>query len=619
MTTKLEKLMFSINLLDRVSGPAGRIQKTLGNVASSAQANFDKIAAGGVGVAAAGYTLKSLASPAHDFNMAFGEIRSLEVAEKSLDALSDSAVAFSIKYGESAREFVSSSYDIQSAINGLEGNELARFTNASNVLAKGTKSDAATITDYMGTMYGIFKSSADEMGRGEWVERLTGQTATAVKMFKTTGTEMAGAFSSLGAEATSAGIAQAEQMAVLGKLQSTMSGSEAGTKYKAFLTGVGAAQDKLGLKFTDTGGRMLGITAILEKLQGKFGRTLDVAESDALKKAFGSDEAVGMIKLLMADTAGLKSNIQELGNVKGMAQAEKMAGAMVDPFQRWSQGVTAVRIGLGQALLPVLTPAIEEMAEGAGAIYRWTQAFPGLTRWIGYGIVTVVGLTGAVAAFAAIGGVARLATLGYGNATKFAGIMTGIFSKESKLAAVATAGWNLVVGLASGGMTVLRWALIGARTGMLWLNAAMYANPIGFVVLGVAALTGAVAGIIYYWDDLKKAFLDSSWGQAVMGIVDKVIGSFSKLTGAWDWVQDKLSWVPGMGGRDPAADIPKTSPSLDAPRKAAAVPGGAGRSIAQAITHNTRSESSQSIHIGQITTTRPINAQEIGNQLLMGV
>ncbi|MGB3222023.1 MAG: phage tail tape measure protein, partial [Desulforhopalus sp.] len=254
MATQLQKLMFSIGLLDKVTGPAGRIKKTLGSVANTAQESFGKIAGGAAGVVASGYAMTSLATPAHEFNMAIGEVRSLDVAQSSLDALSNSAVSFSVKYGGTAAEFVKSSYDIQSAIAGLVGDELASFTDASNILAKGTKSDAATITSYMGTMYGIFKGSADSMGKAQWVEQMTGQTATAVQMFKTTGVEMASAFSSIGAGATSAGIAQSEQMSILGSLQATMSGSEAGTKYGAFLSGIGDAQDKLGLKFTDSNG-----------------------------------------------------------------------------------------------------------------------------------------------------------------------------------------------------------------------------------------------------------------------------------------------------------------------------------------------------------------------------
>ena len=54
------------------------------------------------------------------------------------------------------------------------------------------------------------------------------------------------AFSRLGSAATAHGVAMNEQMAILGELQATMSGSEAATKYQAFLTGIGKAQTKWG-------------------------------------------------------------------------------------------------------------------------------------------------------------------------------------------------------------------------------------------------------------------------------------------------------------------------------------------------------------------------------------
>lgn len=588
MATQLEKLMFSIDLMDRVTGPAGKIEKALNNMGDQTRHNFSKITDGFDVMQGAGNVIQGITAPAQELNMAIGSVRSLDVAQASLDALADTAIGFSIRYGESASDFTSSSYDIQSAITGLVGNELASFTNASGILAKGTKSDANTITDYMGTMYGIFKKTADGMGKAQWVEQLTGQTATAVQMFKTTGGEMAASFSSLGADATSAGIAQAEQMAVLGKLQATMSGSEAGTKYQAFLRGVGEAQNKLGLNFTDSNGRMLGMVDILGKLQGKFGDTLDVAEGDSLKKAFGSDEAVGLIKLLMADTEGLAGNIDALGQVKGMEKAMKMADDMVDPFQQWDQGISAVRIGLGQALLPVLQPFLTDMAEGAGTIYQWTQEFPGLTKWVGYGALTIAGITGVVATFGVMMGLAGLAASGFSSSMLFMKFATG--------------GVGKVLGL--------------ARAGFLWLNTAMWANPAVWVVGGILALTAGVAAAIYYWDDLKAAFLDSSWGQAIMGWIDKILAGFQSLTGPLDWVKDKMAWLPGMGP-DPGGDIPKTSPSLDAPRRSTVMSGGVGKTIANAVTNNSRSDSS-TMHVGQIVTNRPVNAQEVSSMLTMG-
>ena len=39
------------------------------------------------------------------------------------------------------------------------------------------------------------------MGKSKWVEQVTGMTATAVQAFKTTGTEMSAAFTSIGGAA----------------------------------------------------------------------------------------------------------------------------------------------------------------------------------------------------------------------------------------------------------------------------------------------------------------------------------------------------------------------------------------------------------------------------------
>ena len=235
---------------------------------------------------------------------------SLDVDAKGLKLLDATAKQYAMSYGGTAAEFVASSYAIQSGIAGLDASQLADFTRASNVLAKATKADAATMTNYAGTMYGSFKQQADAQGKSSWIEDVAGKSAYAIQIFKTSGTEMSAAFTALGANATSSGIKLEEQMAILGKLQATMSGSEAGTKYKAFLAGVGQAQKELGLKFTDGQGRMLPVLQILDKLKKKYGSLDVLADSDLIKKAFGSDEAVSMLKLLIQDTGGLADNIK---------------------------------------------------------------------------------------------------------------------------------------------------------------------------------------------------------------------------------------------------------------------------------------------------------------------
>jgi hypothetical protein len=107
---------------------------------------------GMAGMIGAAHALKAALAPGLGQNAALGEVESLGVAADALELLNQKSLQFSIAYGESAAGFVRSAYDIQSAIAGLTGSEPAVFTNSSNVLAKATKADAATVTDYVGTM-----------------------------------------------------------------------------------------------------------------------------------------------------------------------------------------------------------------------------------------------------------------------------------------------------------------------------------------------------------------------------------------------------------------------------------------------------------------------------------
>ena len=261
-------------------------------------------------------------------------------------------------------------------------------------------------------MYGVFRNTADQMGKSNWVEMVAGQTATAVQMFKTTGSEMASAFSSIGASAIAMGISMSEQMAVLGTLQATMSGSEAATKYNAFINGAVSAQDKLGISLFDATGNMKSMTEVLSILQGEIGHLDKAAQYATLKGAFGSDEAVKLIQLLMADTEGLATSINQLGEVKGMEQAEAMAESMTDPWQRLAQGINAVRIAIGQALLPVINPLIDTIADASREVLFWTRMFPNLTRVISLAGLAILSLSAGMAILT-IAGWYRTVSLGW--------------------------------------------------------------------------------------------------------------------------------------------------------------------------------------------------------------
>lgn len=517
--------MMVIGLVDQVTKPLAGITNEINGAMSAAEKGMEQAAKGGAGLWATGVAIQNALMPAIEMDRKLGEVKSLGVTDEALKQLQQTALEFASDYGKSATEFVGASYDIQSAIAGLTGEELSQFTKASGVLAAATKADTATITSYMGTMYGIFKNQAEEMGKAAWVEDVAGMTASAVQMFKTTGMEMSSAFTSVGANATAAGIAMSEQMAILGTLQSTMSGSEAGTKYKAFLAGVGGAQDKLNLSFVDAQGKMLPMLDILEKLQGKFGDTLDVAESDELKKAFGSDEAVSLIKLLMADTQGLAASIDSLGQTKGMGKAEQMAAAMTDQSQRLEASWFAIRAAAFSMVLPAFNAVTGSIADGLMWLTSMTSEYPVLTEVLSYAAIGALSLGGVVASLSLVMGIAKM--------------MAG--------------GWAVTTAVLSGVFKVLRISTI-AMTAATWLfNAALWANPVTWIIAGIVALVAAVGAMIYWWDEIKASFADTTWFKIIAAAIDGVIEMLNMIPGI------NIEW---RAGELPDVPVPETQPAI---------------------------------------------------------
>jgi TP901 family phage tail tape measure protein len=510
-------LMFTVGLIDQITRPIAKISQAFNGLSANYQAGTMQMAAGIGGIAASGYALQNALMPAIEMDRALGEVKSLGVRQSALKMLTDTSYDYALKYGKSATDFVKSSYDIQSAIAGLNDADLSRFTLSSNVLAAATKADAATVTSYMGTMYGIFKNDAMKMGEGAWVERLTGMTATAVQAFKTDGKKMADAFGALGA---SAGLAPLEeQMAIMGTLQATMQGSESATKYKSFLAGVGKAQKALNLQFTDANGTMLPIVDILNKIKGKYGDVIDVAEGDALATAFGSQEAVSMVKLLLNDINGLNGSIDTLGKVKGMGKAEEMAAAMTDQSERLAQSWYVIRAAFGSAVLPAFNSFVGWIADMGRDVIKFTQTYPELTKWLGYTAIAFTALVMAGGAVTLMMGAGKMAMAGYG---------------------VAMMGWTA-------GTALLTSGLAGMRGMLLAVNIAMYANPIGLIVAGVVLAIAAVAALVYYWDDLKATMSEWGWVKAISGVFATVWGGIKSIfDDSMNWIIDKLNLIPGV-------------------------------------------------------------------------
>jgi len=497
----LQNLTFMVSLLDKVSGPAGAMMKTMDTVTNRIQSGYRKIGYGVAGVAGAGYALDNILEPTKQMQQALGEVKSLDVTDDVLSNLTKTALKFSLQYGESAVDFVRSSYEIKGAIDGLAGDELPKFTYAAAVLAKGTKANVGDITNYIGTMYGIFKDTADKMGKSQWVEQLTGQTALAVKIFKTDGVGISTAFTTLGAEATAANIPIAEQFGILGKLLATMPGGEAGTKYRAFLHGVGNAQDKLGLKFTDSFGHMLPMVDILNKIKGKFGDLGKVETADLIKKAFGSDEAVALIKLLAIDVNGLNDSITQIGNQKGMQNAIDMAKTMTMGWDQATQGINALKITLGMQLMPTINVFFDKINSGIQTLLRWSDLFPELSRFVSLAALGLFGLIAGVSMLSIVMGIATLV---------------------------------------SGGFVAI-WAII--------------TSPILAVVVAIGAISWALYQLLDLWAQWTYGMsifdtMKAGYEAAKLGVTDMISTTIAAFTSLKDWLSSFNLWEFLLSGVD---------------------------------------------------------------------
>jgi TP901 family phage tail tape measure protein len=530
MADRSARLDFILALTDKVTAPLGKVKMGFSELTEQSEKNIKTMGMGLAGVTGAFVGINESLQPALEMNRALGEVKSLGVAEDALTALNQKSLEFSVNYGENARDFVASAYSIEGAIKGLTGSQLATFTNTSNLLAKATKSDADTMGAYVGTMYNLFKGQADAMGKGEWVEKLGGQTALAVQLFRTDGAQLKDAFKEVGSIATAAGVDIAEQFAVIGSLSSTMEGGDAGGRYKAFFENLGAASEKMGMKFTDSNGKALPMLQIMEKLQGKLGDLTSASASAKLMEVFGG-EGAQVISSLAKDTDRLRNGMDKLGKVRGLEDAENMAKAMVDPWQQFAAAVEALRIAFGQALIPILTPLMAKLSGIAGTMTRWTQVFPNITRVIGITTLTILAIIAAISLLTFAIGAGRMAWLAMVSVWKVVQLLNLRTAAGFVLQKLAILAYLSILTLFGAAMLVVRGVML-AWQGAIWLvNFALTANPIGVVVMSIAALVAVVVAAVVYWD---------KWTSALMN------------TEAFKWVSAQLKalsdWFTSMGG-----------------------------------------------------------------------
>lgn len=277
------------------------------------------------------------------------------------------------------------------------------------------------------------------------------------------------------------------------------------------------------------------------------GRPLSAVSDAIAKSAGGQTKALAKLSPELRDLIkeGMTADeaLKKLSDTFGGAATTK-ANTAQGQFQRLSLSLSETKETIGAALLPIIE-----------------KVLPILTRfgnWASNNTNTFLIIAGA------IGGLAT-AVLAVNAAMKVTAAITAVATAAKTL-------YGVVTGTNTAAVTAEAAATTAATTAQTGLNVALAANPIGLVVIAIAAL---VAGLVIAYKKFEgfRNIVNSVFGfirEAVSGgfdffkgYLDFVLGIykgiFNGVAKIWNNTVGKLSfkvpgWVPGLGGK--GFDVP---------------------------------------------------------------
>lgn len=348
-----------------------------------------------------------------------------------------------------------------------------------------------------------------------------------------------------------------------------------------------------------------GLDPISAHLMQQFAGTADKAHqfNDTLAHGTSTQKtAASMLQTMLGGATGLNVGLMLTGknaatfnsNVKAVADAAKSAGSNVDGWQtiqknfnqrlaEAKQTVEATGITIGTALLPAVTSILHAVMSVIGPIASWVQGHQHLTAIILGSLAGIGLLVGAINLASKAFGAVKSAVDGVTSVFKGIGKLFDLFSASADASAAAADGAAASVdGLAasedaaaastdaataSADASSASWLRSGATavgaaakylvlqgaqlavaaatkiwTALQWLfNAAMDANPIGLVVVAIAALA---AGVVYAYTHFKvfRDIVNDVWSW----LKGAVVGTINWVRDHWKLILEIITGPIGL-------------------------------------------------------------------------
>jgi len=371
--------------------------------------------------------------------------------------------------------------------------------------------DSTKITDLLAAGAVASTASVQDLAAGL---KYTGSTASMLKIpLDTTVTALA-AMNNAGIDATTAG-----------------------TSFNRFLLGLVPTtkkatmlMDDLDISFQNADGTMKSMPDIIKTLQTQLTGMSDAQQVATLKTLFGVEGMRAASTLMKLNVDGYK-DLNEQVNKNGVASelANARMDGMAGALEQLKGSAETAALKIGKALEPAITIA--------------SQA-----------------ITIAINLFTALPGPIQSVIVGFGALIAIIGPILMLMGAIKTSTTLAT------------GALLAKQAALGLVTAAQWLfNAAMSANPIGLVIIAIAAIIAIIVLLVKNWDSVTEA-VGKVWekiknfakdakeaigefGTKVKGFVDGIIDKFEALPGAmlnvgknivsglWNGMQDMAGWL----------------------------------------------------------------------------
>ena len=348
------------------------------------------------------------------------------------------------------------------AMAGFKTNDIVKTMPGMLNLASAGAIDLASASDIASNILTGFGLSASDMNRvGDILTNTFTQSNTTLEGLGQTMKYAAPV-------AKAMGVSIEEAAAMAGKLgDAGIQGEMAGTTLRSVMLRLSAptdqaaaALDSLGVKTTDSNGKMKSFPAILKELNAAMDGMSESAKANFTKTIFETEAMSGALVLM--EQAGSGALDSFVGSVKEVGSAEKVAGKQIDNLKG---DVTILNSAMQEMALKIydsVAPALRDFAQKATEVVTkigaWAAENPGLVQ-------KIVAVAGAIAGFtaAALPMVAVLKTAQF----VFALIKAPILAVRAAIMAVRM-GWLLYKGAVVAGTVVTK----GARAAQIAFAAA---------------------------------------------------------------------------------------------------------------------------------------------------